>query len=37
MGLPLFYAKKSEGADNSLRRLKNDKHIYQVRYDDLKR
>ena len=27
MGLPLFFAKKSEGADNSLRRLKSDKHI----------
>ena len=27
MGLPLFYAKKSEGADNNLRRPKSDKHI----------
>ena len=27
MGLPLFYAKKSEDADNNLRRPKNDKYI----------
>ena len=24
---PLFYANKSDGADNNLRRLMNDKHI----------
>jgi len=30
MGLPLLYAKKSEDADNNLRRPRNDKHIYRV-------